>query len=167
VGVGICSRLIAMRVGLQEFEDAFLAGLLHDIGIVLEDQYAHKGFTQVIHSLDSYDTLGQAERDILGFDHMLLARDVARQWKFPEVVVDAILYHHDSSRCQAEHALVVNCVEVGNLLCTLKGIASVGVHKVGFPAPAIAALNLDKDDVLVLAQDFEKEMADNRDLLKI
>ena len=43
-GRGVCARLIAMRQRMPAFEDAFVAGLLHDIGIVLEDQYAHEHF---------------------------------------------------------------------------------------------------------------------------
>jgi HD-like signal output (HDOD) protein len=48
VGVGICARLISMRLGYPNFEDCFLAGLLHDIGIILEDQYVHKHFVKFI-----------------------------------------------------------------------------------------------------------------------
>ncbi len=35
VSVGVCARLIAMRREFENFEDMFLAGLLHDIGIIL------------------------------------------------------------------------------------------------------------------------------------
>ena len=48
VAVGIGARLIAMRQRMPDFEDAFVAGVLHDIGIVLEDQYAHEQFRDVI-----------------------------------------------------------------------------------------------------------------------
>ncbi len=48
VAVGVCARLIAKRRRLANFEDAFLAGLLHDIGIILIDQYSHPRFREVI-----------------------------------------------------------------------------------------------------------------------
>ena len=48
VSVGLAARLIAMRLKFANFEDMFLAGLLHDIGIVFEDQYAHRDFVATI-----------------------------------------------------------------------------------------------------------------------
>ena len=68
VSVGICARLIATRVQLADFEDVFLAGLLHDIGIILEDQHLHKGFSRVVHSVAEGTTLIQREREVLGLE---------------------------------------------------------------------------------------------------
>ncbi len=51
VSVAVVSRMIAIRQKMQNFEEAFLAGLLHDIGIILEDQYAHEPFMQMMRDL--------------------------------------------------------------------------------------------------------------------
>lgn len=72
VSVGICARLIAMRRKIEAFEDAFLAGLLHDVGIILEDQQVHDRFARVIRALNAQQTLVEAERAELGFDHTML-----------------------------------------------------------------------------------------------
>ena len=72
VSVGICARLIAMRRKIGDFEDAFLAGLMHDIGIVLEDQHVHAPFSRLIQSLNGDKTLIEAERSQLSFDHTTL-----------------------------------------------------------------------------------------------
>ncbi|MBN2476417.1 MAG: HDOD domain-containing protein [Pirellulales bacterium] len=167
VSVGVCSRLIAMRCGVGSFEDAFLAGLLHDVGIVLEDQYAHDSFCTVIESLDKGKTLAETERDCLGFDHTEFGEKVARLWKFPEVIRAAICHHHGSVGYRGESIDVVRCVEIANLLCTLKGITSVGHPVLRVSKPALMGLSLTKQDIQVLAEDLDEELATNASLFQM
>lgn len=167
VSVGICARLIALRRNISNFEDAFLAGLLHDIGIVLEDQYAHDAFCQVVQSLSKERTLAEAEREWLGFDHTALGEKVAQSWGFPDGVKAAIRYHHASVSYRGEEIDVVRCVEVANLLCTLKGIPAVGIKLVRVSPPALAGLALTKEDIAVLAEDLDKELASNAGLFQM
>ena len=44
VSVGLTARLIAQYQGVGREDEIFLAGLLHDLGIILEDQYLHSEF---------------------------------------------------------------------------------------------------------------------------
>ncbi len=161
VSVGICARLIAMRRKLRDFEDAFLAGLLHDVGIVLEDQHVHTAFRRMIGALDEEQTLTAVERREIGFDHTQLGERVARSWNFPESVVAAIRYHHASVSYRGEAIDVVRCVEVANLLCTLTGAPSVGMKLVRISQPALAGLSITRDDIAVLAADLKEELAQN------
>lgn len=167
VSVGICARLIAMRLRFTNFEDMFLAGLLHDIGIVLEDQHAHGAFFLVIRSLEKDKSLGEIERRHLGFDHMELGERVAAAWGFPEPVKAAIRFHHNSAGYRGEDVDLVRCVEVANLLCSIKGIPSIGASLVRIPQPAIKGLGLSKQDLLVLAEDLEQEIAANQNLFRM
>jgi len=167
VAVGICARMIAMRNGRADFEDMFLAGLLHDIGIILEDQYLHAPFGQVINTLRKDAPLTTVEREVLGFDHTALAERIAHDWRFPEAIVATVRYHHQSNRCPTEAVDVVRCVEVANLICSLKGMTSVGMNLVAFPSEAIAALHLTKDDIVVLATDLERELQANENILNV
>ncbi len=167
VSVGICSRLIALRRRLSNFEDFFLAGLLHDIGIVLEDQHVHDHFLAVIGSLDKNRTLAQVERDILGFDHTILGEKVAENWKFPESVTAVIRHHHMSAHYRGDETDLVRCVEVANFICSLKSTPSVGMQLVRFSKPALAALELNKEDVIVLADDLQREITANKSLFQL
>ncbi|NQU25212.1 MAG: HDOD domain-containing protein [Candidatus Nealsonbacteria bacterium] len=167
VSVGICSRLIALRLRLNNFEDFFLAGLLHDIGIILEDQHVHDHFLAVIGSLDDRRTLAQVERDLLGFDHTMLGEKMAEFWNFPKTVTTAIRHHHMSAHYRGDDSELVRCVEVANLICSLKGITSVGMQLVRFSKPAMAALSLSKEDMLILSADLDKEVAANQSLFQV
>ena len=167
VSVGVCSRMIAKRLGLADFEDMFLAGLLHDIGIILEDQYLHDGFSQVVHSLQEDRTLADTERSHLGFDHSALGGQVGQLWGFPEAVRAAIRYHHMSVNYRGDHIDTVRCVEVANLICTLKGITSVGLKLVKFSRPAMAGLSLTRDDLASLVEELDQELKSNAALLEM
>jgi len=167
VSVGICARLIAMRLKLMNFEDMFLAGLLHDIGIILEDQHAHSSFFAIVRSLDKDKTLAETECCHLGFDHAELGAKVADRWRFPEEIQAAIRYHHSSADYAGEHVELVRCVEVANLICSIKGISSVGVHLVEFSQPAIEGLSLSKQDLIVLAEDLDHEIDLNESLFQM
>lgn len=167
VSVGICARLIALRRKLRDFEDAFLAGLLHDIGIVLEDQHVHPAFCRMIGALDEQQTLAAVEMRELGFNHMQLGECVATSWNFPETVVAAVRYHHASVNYRGEAINIVRCVEVANLLCTLTGASSVGMKLVRISQPALAGLSISREDIAVLASDLKEELAQNASLFSI
>ncbi len=164
VSVGICARLIALRRKLRDFEDAFLAGLLHDVGIVLEDQHAHEAFCRTIRGLNEQQTLTAVEMRELGFDHTQLGEQVAKAWNFPESTVAAIRYHHASVSYRGEAIDIVRCVEVANLLCTLTGASSVGMKLVRVSQPALTGLSLTREDIAVLAADLKEELAQNASL---
>ncbi len=167
VSVGIGARLIAMRRRIAEFEDAFLAGLLHDVGIVLEDQHFHTAFARIVHGLDQTRTLAAVERDVLGFDHMMLGEKLAASWGFPEAVRGAARHHHAAMSYSGESADVVRCVEVANLLCTVRGIPSVGVKVVKVCRATIAGLSLSQQDLKVLDEDLTRELANNATLFSM
>ncbi len=167
VAVGLCARLLALRQKMSDFEDAFLAGLLHDIGIILEDQYAHQGFRAVVSALDAHTPLVETERSILGFDHCQLGAKLAGVWQFPEHVRAAISHHHDSSDYRGNALAIVHCVEVANAVCTVKDLTSVGMKLVQAPGQALKALALTREQLTVLADDVDKELANNAALMEL
>ncbi len=167
VSVGLCARLIAMRRKVRHFEDVFVAGLLHDIGIVFEDQYAHGQFRSVIQSLDTRKTLAESEREQLDFDHTTLGERVADNWGFSERIKAAIRYHHTSADYEGEEIDVVRCIEVANVICTLKGISSVGLKLVEPSQAALEGLSLGREDLLVMDEDLDKEIDRNARLFHV
>jgi HD-like signal output (HDOD) protein len=167
VAVGICARVIAMRLRLPYFEDVFLAGLLHDIGIVLEDEHVHKPFVKIMQSLQKGEELRKTEQRFLAFDHTRLGDSLARTWKLPIGVIDTMRCHHRSAACEGENKATVQCVEVANFICSAKGMASVGLNLVEFPRSALEALSLGKEDIMVLASDLDRELEANRSLFEM
>lgn len=167
VAVGICARMIARQLKIPRFEDAFLAGLLHDIGIILSDQHIHDRFELTIKALRADRTLGAMERRVLGFDHTLLGARVATKWRFPDVVRDAIRHHHKAQSYTGEHAETVRAVQLANVICTLKGISSVGMMLVESPNETITQLGISAQDIEVWVIDLDNELATNEQLFEL
>ncbi|MHB8897731.1 MAG: HDOD domain-containing protein [Thermoguttaceae bacterium] len=167
VSVGLCARLIAMRLRMPNFEDVFLAGLLHDIGIILEDEHDHQRFVAMIGSLDAGRPLMDVEREHLDYDHTLLGRRIAEDWGFPETVQAAVRFHHRSEAYRGDLGDTVRCVEAANLMCTLKGITSVGLKLVRFSQPVLTQLNLGRDDISILSLDLDEALSANVGLFTI
>ena len=167
VAAGLGSRMIAMRCRLSTFEDMFLAGLLHDVGIILEDQHLNEVFSAMVGSLSKDTTLCDAERRHFGFDHTTLGEGVTKSWIFPDTVVAAVRFHHGSANYRGPHVQVVHCVEIANFICSVKGITSVGINLAQFPRGAIEGLALTKEDVVVLATDLDREVSANESLFQL
>ena len=167
VSVGICARMIANRLDSADGEDMFLAGLLHDIGIILEDQHVHDTFSAVIESLREGTSLSAAERNRFGFDHTMMGEKIGELWGFPDCVKAAIRYHHMSTSYRGTEGTTVRCVEVANLICSLKGITSVGLQLVNFSQSAFGGLKLNKPDIAALGTEFDAELDANQALFHV
>ena len=167
VSVGVCARLVARRCKIPDFEDAFLAGLLHEIGIIIEDQHVHGHFRQVIADLSEDTTLSAVEHKQLGFDHCTLGARVTEMWRFPATVRAAIRFHHASDRYRDEGCEIVRCVEIANLICSIKGITSVGRQLVEPPLETFRAMGFRKEDIVILATDLDQELATSQSLFEL
>lgn len=167
VSVGVCTRILALQLSMPEFEDLFLAGLLHDLGIILEDQYANKPFKELMLIATEDVPFTRLEREHLGFDHTELGEKVAESWQFPEMVRAAIRRHHSSASYTGEHLNAVRCVEVANMICTAKGLTSIGLKWIPFIRSAFEGLSITRSDIQVLAGRLDEELKANSALFDI
>jgi putative nucleotidyltransferase with HDIG domain len=93
--VSICSQMISERIFQVKGEDAFLCGILHDIGIIVEDQTRHELFIQCCQTYDpELKTFTDYEREVVGTDHCTVGYLLAQDWKLPHTVINAIRRHH-------------------------------------------------------------------------
>jgi len=103
VASALCSRFVAENEGPDRKNDAYIAGLIHDVGKIALDPYVverkdeFKAFLE-----DETATFIEAEKSILGFDHAEIASEICMKWKFPENIALAIRYHHQPSLSQGD-----------------------------------------------------------------
>jgi len=100
VAVGMLSELITKYSSKKEIRqasgEALLAGLVHDIGMILADQCIHKKFREVPPLAFSLkDPIHKVEKSVLSFNHPQLAEAVLKKWRFPKSVIIAVAGHHN------------------------------------------------------------------------
>jgi HD-like signal output (HDOD) protein len=159
VGVGVAARLVARVCGRSACEEAYIAGLLHDLGLILLDQTLRPHFHKVLDAIDESTPTCVAESRILAFDHALLGGFVARRWNFPDAVADAITFHHQPSCYTGPHREIVHVVAVANYLCSRAGVTSLGVQNVPPPPDEIyTELGLDQITLAIIWEELDRAL---------
>lgn len=95
VATAIYARLFAVKFHRTIAEEAFIIGLIHDIGQIVLSMYVEKYSTvkEMIFGQD-IDILS-VERDYLGFDHAEVGSYLLTEWGLPEIYIDVVSHHHD------------------------------------------------------------------------
>jgi len=122
VATAIMAEKVATRIGHKDVLTTYTAGLLHDIGKTVLNQYVKTYFDLIVNAIRARQLrFIDAEREILGIDHQQLGAIIAKRWRFPGEVLDAISYHHHPQNAR-EHRDVVAIVYVANRMVSGMGI---------------------------------------------
>ncbi len=125
IGCGSGAKLIAKGLGYKDTGTFFVAGLLHDLGKVILDTYFNELYQEVVEEMVEEERSAlDAETDILDIDHAEVGGWLAARWKFPEVLVSPIAYHHNP--IAAEEQYLKECLIV-HLADTLIKRAKIGL----------------------------------------
>jgi len=81
---------LAKELKLENSEELFIVGLLNDIGLIFLMQHYPSEFRQVMLLRGNFDTLCEAEMEILGIDHREISHLLAKKWQLPGEMVDSI-----------------------------------------------------------------------------
>jgi HD-like signal output (HDOD) protein len=89
-------ELLSEEVPFESGGDAFLAGLLHDIGKLLIAVSLPRQYDEILALLAvTGSTLIEAERDVIGIDHAELSALAVSRWELSKAIQWAACYHHN------------------------------------------------------------------------
>jgi putative nucleotidyltransferase with HDIG domain len=122
IATAICAEQLAKSLKVANSEEAFTAGLLHDMGKILLGTFVEID-DEPIKELVKTDSLSfnEAERQVLGIDHAEAAAELLSYWKLPENVVAAARWHHSPDQAEEKHRNIVDLVHVADILCIKMG----------------------------------------------
>ncbi len=162
VGVAVCAQDVAHSANL-DVTAAYTAGLLHDVGQLLLFAYNPEAYGLVLRlRAERDDDIVQIEREILGLDHAHAGGELARLWKLPEAIADAIAGHHASDQNEPENELadVVHIAEVLSHSLDLGGSADSRVPELS--NLSCARMNIDWDQMVEHFPRIEARFANAR-----
>ncbi len=130
----LLSRRIARRIGYDP-ENAYIAGLLHDLGMVFQACTFPHEFEAVLQlCAESQVSVSDAEMKVLGFTHTDTGRMLAESWNLGPPIVDTIRAHHSLSSMVVEPELVA-IVHLSDRFCRARGIGYGVAEKAWFDSP--------------------------------
>ncbi len=124
IGVGAAVKLLAERARLGLPDETFLAGLIHDIGIMVQMQARRPQLLEVVDraSRDPRPFV-EIEHEVFGIDHQDFGRGLCDQWKFPANLANVTGFHHRPFELDPETRPLTALVHLGDKLA---GRAKIG-----------------------------------------
>lgn len=92
--VSICSKMVAERIFGINGDDAFLCGILHDFGLLIEEQVRQEDFHRICSSCKSTSGLVEMEQQTFATDHCEIGNIMTLDWNMPVTIQEAIRDHH-------------------------------------------------------------------------
>jgi HD-like signal output (HDOD) protein len=135
ISTAATTRILGNALGFGFGDEAFLGGLIHDIGLIVEMQYDRNRLIEVIERVDGDDTgapahdMLEAEKQVFGADHQDFGHALCERWKFPMVFQLVTGFHHRPLSAPPENRTVVGMVYVADRL-----VAGLGSFRLDLPS---------------------------------
>jgi HD-like signal output (HDOD) protein len=142
LGCALVCRKFSEKLDAGEPDKAYMAGLLHDLGLMVNCIAFPKEFAaSAAHASQEQIPFDEAERAIMGFTHCESGRALAEKWRLARDTVQVIAHHHNPENGESSQPLIA-LVHLSDLLCRMRGMGYgyYECHKVdlvGDPAWAI------------------------------
>ncbi|MDB5302552.1 MAG: hypothetical protein JWM97_101 [Phycisphaerales bacterium] len=118
IAVGVAARDLARQARSPAADEAFLCGMIHDVGILISLQANPEQLREVCDQV-KFGTreFCELEREIIGVDHQQLGAALAELWKFPRTCQLVAGHHHDPKSLTGQNRTVVDMVYAADTLC--------------------------------------------------
>lgn len=163
LAVAVLSMKIAQRIEYPNPEEAYTAGLLHDVGKIFLDLQGHRDYGEFIKkSSESTDLLIEKERSEIGLGHDDIGAFFCTRWQLPENLVLAVKYHHqpfDHHGLAGDEKQLIAIVCMADFLCWTQGMGSFDFIRPPILAPEVeACINPEKVDIINCILEMNKEI---------
>jgi putative nucleotidyltransferase with HDIG domain len=121
-GCALVCREFAERIGYHDPDKAYLAGLLHDLGIIVNSLAYTDQYREVLaKAVEAGRPLDEQEEETLGFTHCQSGVILAKAWAIPQAIRDVIEWHHTTTLAPAGNPLIA-ITHLADLLCRVRNL---------------------------------------------
>ena len=122
LGCALVTRNLARKIDYADLERAYLAGLVHDLGILVNLVLIPDEFSQVFKTAaGSRRPLGEVEREEIGIPHDVTGDLLSSHWHLFDDLAEVMRHHHDVEHATKEPVLA-SLVNIADLLCRTSGL---------------------------------------------
>lgn len=151
LAVGAASRVLSRYINYENSEEAFIGGIIHDIGKLLLSQFASKQYEEVLEKVryeSDNKVFSDIEKSILGFDHSEIGYFLVEKWNFPKNLSSIIKYHHNPSIVPDDRdKVLISIIHIANIIVKILGIGNSGysyVDKINRESWDLLGLRIEK-----------------------
>jgi HD-like signal output (HDOD) protein len=161
LATAMCCKAIYRKEFRETGEDIYSAALLHDIGIIAEEQFATEELESVTQKMDS-DKISffDAEKRSISFDHCAIGEKLTLSWNMPAEIVYPIKHSHTPLGYKPEYERQTKTIFVADVFCSKSGY---GFEQAGFPEEeyniCLETLSLAPESVEIIFEEVSREMA--------
>lgn len=130
IGCGAAARVLGKRLGYTALEELFIAGLLHDVGKIVLDQFVNDKFIHILNLVQTQNILiYEAEEKVLGVTHAEVGAWLFEKWNLSKGLIECIRCHHNPTLARENQKLVA-IIHLSDILCRALRFGSGGDNKI-------------------------------------
>ncbi len=154
IATATSAKLLADELNIGIPDEAFLAGLIHDIGLMVEMQVDREKLVEVINALE-IDPEGAPANDmmaletkIFGANHQQFGKALCEKWKFPSVFANVTGFHHNPLDLGEGSRTMACLIYVADRVAgAMEGGYRLDLTDIDFDADVLDALGIDEDKI--------------------
>jgi len=161
LAVALCGKNIYRKEFREHGDDIYSAALLHDIGIMAEEQFMPEFFQELmLETAESKSLFIEREKALAGYDHTDVGRDLTLSWKLPEEMTKAIAFHHRPLGVNPDFAKLTMTISIAEHICNINGLGFEGSSETQSEnyLSCLSNLKLERDNVEIIFEDVQTEL---------
>ncbi len=172
IAVACAAELICERMkNIENQGDAFLCGLLHDVGKIALNTCLPKSYGRVFDRVEKFHVcICDAEQELFGLDHTTAGKRLLARWSLPQTIIECAWLHHqspDALPACVSNAAMIRLVHLADNLVRQQNIGYSGYSYVTEVVELASGVGLSQDDLSAVLEQLPVKMEPLQNLLGI